>query len=189
KEAPMDDVSELLLVKGVTLAMFTGQSEPNGAAPKGFGASPFQAPNYTFGLRDVFTPFSDGRINVNTADANVLQLIPGVDETTAEAIIKTRAGPNGDNGPDATPFRSPGDVQRAGGLSPEAVQNINAYCDVRSHTFEIHVTAHYGNSTRHYTAIVWRNTPTDIRVVGFSWDEAGSPAPGSSQNQNNATGE
>lgn len=189
KEAPMDDISELLLVKGVTLAMYTGQSDqPASAAPKGFGASPFQTPNYAFGLKDVFTPFSDGRININTADANVLQLIPGVDEATAEAIIKTRSGPEGDNGSDATPFTSAGDVQRAGGISPEAIQNINALCDVRSHTFVVHVSAHYGNSTRNYTAIVWRNTPMDIRVVGFSWDEAGPSAPASSDGQNNVAG-
>jgi general secretion pathway protein K len=169
KEAPMDDISELLLVKGVTKAMYDGGSQQNSIAPKGFNRSPFQAPSYTFGLKEVFTPFSDGKININTADANVLQLIPGVDETTAEAIIKTREGPNGDNGPDATPYSSVGDVQRAGGVSAEATQNIGQYCDVRSHTFQVQVTVHYGNSSREYIAIVWRNTPTDIRVVSFYW--------------------
>jgi type II secretory pathway component PulK len=189
KEAPMDDISELLLVKGITQAMYTGGSEPNAGAPKKFGFSPFQNASYAFGLKDVFTPFSDGRINVNTADANVLQLIPGVDEATAEAIIKTRAGPSGDNGGDATPFMSPGDVQRAGGLSPEAIQNINAYCDVHSHTFQVTVTANYRNSTRTYNAIVWRNTPTDIRVVSFSWSEPPSFAPATPDNGNNAAPE
>jgi general secretion pathway protein K len=169
KEAPMDDISELLLIKGVTKAMYDGGSEQPSNLPKKFNASPFQAPSYSFGLKDVFTPFSDGKININTADANALQLIPGVDETTAEAIIKTREGPNGDNGPDATPYTSPGDVQRAGGISAEAAQNISQYCDVRSHTFQVNVTAHYGNSSRNYVAVVWRNTPTDIRVVGFYW--------------------
>ncbi|HTR43001.1 MAG TPA: general secretion pathway protein GspK [Pseudomonadales bacterium] len=169
KEAPMDDISELLLIKGVTKAMYDGGTEQSSAAPKGFNRSPFQAPSYTFGLKDVFTPFSDGRINVNTADANALQLIPGVDETTAEAIIKTREGPNGDNGADATPYNSVADVQRAGGVSAEAAQNINQFCDVHSHTFEAHVTAHYGNSTRDYVAVIWRNTPLDIRVVSFYW--------------------
>ena len=169
KEAPMDDISELLLVKGVTGPMYNGGVETNSAMGRKMGFSPFQNQSYAFGLKDVFTPYSDGRININTADANVLQLIPGVDATTAEAIIKTRAGPDGIEGTlDDTPYQSPGDVQRAG-INPEAAQNIGTYCDVHSHTFKVYVTAHYASSIRQYVAVVWRNTPQDIRVVGFYW--------------------
>lgn len=175
KEAPMDDISELLLVKGVTPAMYNGGVESNAAPKKLTFSSPFQSDSYAFGLKDVFTPFSDGKININTADANVLQLIPGVDEATAEDIIKARAGPDGVEGTaDDTPFQSTGDVQRAG-INQEAMQNIGAFCDVRSHTFEVDVTAHYINFTREYIAIVWRNSPQDIRVVGFHWKPAAQP--------------
>ncbi len=190
KEAPMDDISELLLVKGVTPAMYNGGQETAGSglnsAAKKLGLTG-GAPTvtYPFGLKDVFTPFSDGKININTADANVLQLIPGVDETTAEAIIKTRGGPSGGNGPDATPFQSTGDVQRAG-VSQEAMQGIGAYCDVHSHTFQVTVTAHYANVTRQYVAVVWRNQPTDIRVVGFYWAHPPPPPPSASDDQNAA---
>lgn len=179
KEAPMDDISELLLVKGVTGEMYTGQGTARkSAAPKGFGHSPFEDNGYAFGLRDVFTTFSDGKINLNTADANVLQLIPGVDEATAEAIIKTRSGPDGVDGTsDDTPFRNPGEIQRAG-VSPEAAQGAGQYGDVRSRTFRIEVTAHYLTSERKYVGIVWRNTPQDIRLVEFYWEPEGSgPAP------------
>ena len=170
KEAPMDDISELLLVKGVTKDMYTGQGDgQKSAAPKGFGNSPFENNGYAFGLKDVFTPFSIGLINVNTADANVLQLIPGVDESTAEAIIKTRSGPDGVDGTgDDTPYRSPSDVQRAG-ISQEALGNINTYCGVRSQTFKVLVTAHYMTFSRQYVGILWRNTPQDIRCVQFYW--------------------
>lgn len=182
KEAPMDDISELLLVKGVTGAMYDGRGETSTkGAPKGFGSSPFSAPSYAFHLKDVFTPFSDGKININTADASTLQLIPGVDEAAAEAIIKTRAGPDGAEGTaDDTPFTSAGDVQRAG-IDPEAMQNISAYGDVHSHTFEVHVTAHYANSSRNYVAVVWRNTPQDIRVVQFYWEPLQSGSSGAVQ--------
>jgi general secretion pathway protein K len=183
KEAPMDDISELLLVKGVTKAIYDGGSEDkHSVAPKGFSRSPFDSASYAFGLTNVFTPFSDGRININTADANVLQLIPGVDETTAEAIITAREGPSG-GGPEATPFMNLGEVQRAGGISAEASQNINQYCDVRSHTFRINVTAHYGNSARDYEAVVWRNTPTDIRVVSFHCAHQTASAPAAAEDQ------
>jgi general secretion pathway protein K len=179
KEAPMDDISELLLVKGVTGAMYNGGTDTNSPMTKKLGFSPFQSETYAFGLKDVFTTFSDGRININTADANTLQLIPGVDEATAEAIIKTRNGPDGIAGTaDDTPYLGPGDVQRAG-INREAAANIGQYCDVRSHTFEVHVTAHIASLSREYVAIVWRNTPNDIEVVGFYWahpESAAQPA-------------
>jgi type II secretory pathway component PulK len=156
------------LIKGVTLEMYTGQGTgPKTAAPKGFGFSPFENNGYAFGLKDVFTPFSDGRININTADANVLQLIPGVDPATAQAIIKTRSGPDGVDGTsDDTPYRSAGDIQRAG-VPPEVVQGAGQYCDVRSRTFQVVVTAHYLTSTRQYIGVIWRNSPQDIRIVDF----------------------
>ncbi len=183
KEAPMDDISELLLVKGVTGPMYDGGTETNATSKKNFGFSPFQNNNYAFGLKVVFTPFSDGKININTADANVLQLIPGVDEATAEEIIKTRAGPDGAEGTaDDTPFQNTGDIQRAG-INREATQNIGTFCDVRSHTFEVHVTAHFLDNTREYVAIIWRNSPTDVRVVGFHWVGSQSGAtPANAQN-------
>ncbi|HUA65460.1 MAG TPA: general secretion pathway protein GspK [Alphaproteobacteria bacterium] len=172
KEAPMDDIGELLLVKGVTPMMYTGQA-PAGtkptAAPKGFGYSPFDNNGYAFGFRDVFTPYSDGRININTADANVLQCIPGVDPSTADAIIKARTGDAsmGETGADGSgPFKSVGEVQRAG-ISPQAVQSIGQYCDVRSHTFQVTITAHYLTDTQTYIGVLWRNTPSDIRLVQF----------------------
>jgi general secretion pathway protein K len=172
KEAPMDDISELLLVKGVNGAVYNGGTDTNSAAPKNFSKSPFENANYTFGLKDVFTPFSDGKINLNTADANVLQLLPGVDETTAQNIIKTRAGPDGVDGTaDDTPYQSPGDVQRAG-INQEAMANIGSYCDVHSRTFQVNVTAHYQNLTKQYVGIVWRNGPNNVQVVGFYWQEA-----------------
>src|ERR1700733_13186809 len=78
KNAPMDDLSELLLVKGVTPEMYYGPDATNNSTPQkpklGFGYAPDETPSYPFGLKDVFTPFSDGRININTAGTNVLQM-------------------------------------------------------------------------------------------------------------------
>lgn len=188
KEAPMDDISELLLVKGVTPAMYTGGVETN-AAPKKTGFSPFQSESYAFGLKDVFTPFSDGKININTADANVLQLLPGVDDATAQDIIKARAGPDGVEGTaDDTPFLSTGDIQRAG-INQQASQSVGAFGDVHSRTFEVQVTAHYANISREYIAIVWRNSPQDIRVVGFHWKQPESSGTGPVGSQSNPLGD
>src|SRR5271170_85094 len=65
KEAPMDDLSELLLVKGIAEhpEIYWGGSATNhpGAVFQqqqqlGLGTSPDQMPDYPFGLKDIFTP-------------------------------------------------------------------------------------------------------------------------------------
>ena len=119
KEAPMDDLSELLLVKGIWdhPEIYWGGAATNHPGPSfqhhlGFG-NEGENPNYPFGLVDLFTPFSSGKININTADKNVLQMVlmtPGMDVGTADtasaAILKFRAGPDGmDGDEDDTPFR------------------------------------------------------------------------------------
>jgi general secretion pathway protein K len=176
KEAPMDDLSELLLVKGILdhREIYWGGAATNhpGAAFQhhlGFGNSPAEAPNYPFGLVDLFTPFSSGRININTADANVLQLIPGVDENVAAEIIKFRSGPDGaGTSESATPLQNVNQLT-ALGVNPAAVGQLNRYCDVRSHTFKVTVTAQIGNYKRDFKAILYRNGAT-VQVVSFYWN-------------------
>ena len=170
KNAPFDDISELLFVKGVTPEIYWGSSladHPAAQKPKlGFAVAPGQTPDYPFGLRDVFTAVSSGKINVNTADVNVLQLIPGVDTNTAAAIIQQRAGPDGmDWTEDDTPFRNPADALKFAG--PAAAQAANLVT-VGSSTWRVSVTAQIGDARREFTAILYRGGP-DIQVVGFYW--------------------
>jgi general secretion pathway protein K len=173
KNAPMDDLSELVLIKGVTSEMYDGTpsagSENNAPAlhhKLGFAGSGDGA-DYPFHLKDVFTPISSGKININTADANVLQTLPGVDAQVAADIIKQRAGPDGIDGTeDDTPFLNPGQLTA---VDPQLNAQVTQLCDVHSRTFEVHVTAQIGTYQREYVAILWRNTPTDIEVLGFWW--------------------
>jgi type II secretory pathway component PulK len=177
KNAPIDDLSELLLVKGVTPEMYWGTDSTNHPLSTfqqkqqqlGVGSSPDEAPDYPFGLVDIFTPISSGRININTADTNVLQIIPGVDAATAAAIIQQRAGPDGIDGTsDDTPFQSVNQLI-ATGINPGIVQQLNRYCTTRSSTFEVHVTAEANGFKREYIAVLFRNSPTDIQVLSFYW--------------------
>jgi general secretion pathway protein K len=175
KNAPMDDISELLLVKGVTPAMYSGTSTNNPAAPiqhhkLGFNNSASsQEPDYAFGFNSIFTAFSSGKINVNTADANVLSLIPGMDTTSVQSILKFRAGPDGVDGTDDdTPFQNPGQVASAG-INPQAAAQIGNYVTTRSTTFEVHVTAKIGDQTREFVAVVFRNGP-NTQIVRFYWE-------------------
>jgi general secretion pathway protein K len=174
KNAPIDDLSELLLVKGVTPEMYWGGNSTNHIPSAfqhklGFGHAPNQAADYPFGLVNLFTPVSSGRININTADVNVLQMIPGVDAAIAADIIKFRAGPDGVEGTeDDTPFRNVNQLSAAG-LSPQIVSQLGNLCTVRSLAFEVHVTAQIGDYQREYVALLNRNSGTDIQVVSFYW--------------------
>jgi len=176
KEAPMDDLSELLLVKGIWdhPEIYWGGSVTNhpGASFQhrlGFGNAPGSAPNYPFGLVDLFTPFSSGRININTADANVLQLLPGVDASIADSIIKFRSGPDGADGTaDDTPFQNVNQLAAAG-VNPSVAGRIGGLCDVHSTTFKVTVSAQIGKYKRDFNAILFRDGHT-VEVVSFYWN-------------------
>lgn len=174
KNAPIDDLSELMYIKGITMAMYKGtggaayQTGPFQHNKLGLGQRPGEEPNYAFGLEDVLTPFSSGKINVNTADANVLGLIPGIDTDSVQNIIKFRAGPDGQEGTDDdTPFINVSQLSAAG-VSPQAMPAINQYCTTRSTTFEVHVTAKIGDSQREFVAVLFRNGP-NVDTVEFYW--------------------
>jgi len=71
KNGPIDDLSELLLVRGITQDMYWGSASTNHVAAafqqrtSRFG-SPLAPPSYAFGLVDVFTPISDGKVKLHT---------------------------------------------------------------------------------------------------------------------------
>lgn len=171
KNGPIDDLGELLLVKGIYPEMYWG---PNAAGyvPNRIQQTPrlgFNAdmPAYQVGLVDLFTPVSSGRININTAPPSVLQLIPFVDQHVASQIVQLRAGPDGAEGTeDDIPFRNPGELVNAN-LNPQAVQQAMRFCDVRSRTFEVHVTAAVGNYSRKFIGIIVRNSPRDLQTISF----------------------
>ena len=177
KNAPIDDMAELLLVKGIWdhPEIYWGGAATNHAPAHfqrklGLGTAPGQIPDYPFGLVNVFTPFSSGKINVNTADANVLQMIPGVDNVIAENLIKLRAGPDGVEGTDDdTPFQDPVAALQSAGLDPSIAKQVGGVVTVRSFTFEVHVTAQVGDYTREFVAILARNSGTDIQVLSYYW--------------------
>jgi type II secretory pathway component PulK len=176
KDALMDNLSELLLVRGIWdhPEIYWGSSitnhEPAAFQRKlGLANSPFEAADYPFGLKDVFTAISDGQININTADADVLQLLPGVDANIAQNIIKVRAGPDGVEGTtDDTPFQNVGQLAQAG-VPPPVIGQLGRICTTRSATFEVHVTARIGDYHREYVAVLVRRSPNDIQTLSFYW--------------------
>ena len=190
KNGPIDDLSELLFVQGVTSDLYWGQNAANhppsfwqeatgnfgSTRPSGVlatrGGGPGAPAGPIAGLVDIFTPISSGRINLNTASRTALQMIPGIDENMADAIIRMRAGPDGiDGNEDDTPLRQPGGRDLINvGLSAQAAQSLGQYCDVRSSTFEVEVLAEVGSSTRRYHAVLKRNGPKDVQILTLHWD-------------------
>lgn len=175
KNGPLDDLSELLMVKGINdnpvlyYGPKAGEYAPvhlqKGVNTRlGFNAD---VPTYPVGLVDLFTPISSGRINLNTASEAVLQLIPNVDERAAKEIIRLRTGPDGQG---YVPLANPGELVNAGIPGP-AVQQISRFADVRSRTFQVKVTVATGGYSKRFLAIVIRNNPRDLQTISFRADE------------------
>ena len=174
KNAPIDDISELLLIKGVTLPIFKGGSATNdpGAAFQrhhlGFGSAPGQIPDYPFGLVDVFTPFSTGLVNLNTAEENVLSVLPGMNTLSLQSLLKYRAEFGGTMGGPPAPFTSVEPGLRNAGVDQGAIPQLSRYCAVHGDTYEVHVTAKIGDYSREYIAILSRKG-ANVDVFSFYW--------------------
>ncbi|MCX6930429.1 MAG: general secretion pathway protein GspK [Verrucomicrobia bacterium] len=176
KNGPIDDISELLLIKGITPEVYYGGAatnfQPNyySRQRSPFGQAANAMPTITVGLKDLFTPLSTGKVNINTASAEVLQLIPGVDAMVAESIVGGRSGEDDGSGL-MGPYRSVSQVSRIPNLPLPMVGQIGQYCDVRSKTFKVDVTATMNGYSRYFTAILGRNGPRDVLMLSFSWSD------------------
>lgn len=166
KNGPIDDVSELLLIKGVRdNPEIYSKDYANIQRFDRFG-DPIPPVEYGAYLVDVFTPISTGHINLNTASATVLAMIPGIDEAMANQIIRVRAGPDGVDGTDDdTPFEN---VQQVAQFAPTySAVPLTHYFTTRSSTFEVEVDAQMGSSKQTYYAIIGRNNQRDIQILSF----------------------
>lgn len=198
KDGTFDDLSELLLVKGVTPEIYWGSFASNHpvSAFQQHGSGAFGQPiasllglngdketTFPVGLHDLFSPLG-GKLNINTASAETLQLIPGMDESTAAQIIRQRAGPDGIDGTDDdAPFQNIGEINSGmpGGPVPGnvpgappiggAVQSLANYIDVRSYVFQVEVDADINGYKRTFYGIVSRTAGTGgaLRCVKFYW--------------------
>ena len=199
KDGFIDDMSELLKIKGIreNPEIFWGGSASNhfASAYNMLSDTTFrhgrQPPYYPYGLKDFFTTMGNGRININTASAATLMLLPGVDEQIAANIIKQRAGEDGVDGTeDDTPFMNPGQMNggpmmgSGGGSGPggsvsrlpagvgPGIQPLQAMCDVRSSYFEVTAVATINGVSRTYHAIIHRlpQGPDGPQIIKFYWD-------------------
>jgi general secretion pathway protein K len=151
KNGPFDRVEELLLVRGVTPELFNGSpaTEDREAIPA---------------LSDLFTTLSNGRINVNTASATVLQAVLGLDDVHAQAILNYRDGSDGIAGTDDDqPFQDPNQFARMAGTLDPSIQGL---VGVQSSTFTVTSTGTVGGVKRTVIATL-RRDGEDVKVVAW----------------------
>ena len=51
------------------------------------------------------------------------------------------------------------------------VGQLGQFCDVRSKTFRVDITATVNGYSRYFTAILGRNSPRDVQVLSFYWSD------------------
>ena len=180
KNGPMDDISELLLLQGMTPEIYFGSGRtgiPVSGPPPGRGAGRNLAPppnpaQISVGLMDLFTTVSSAGmgVNINTASAEVLQLLPGMDAALAQAIIDTRAGPDHTDGTDDdTPFEQRGDIAAVPGMTPELIAALSPYMVLQSSIFQVTIEARIGDYTRRFEALLHRRNAQDVAVLYLRW--------------------
>jgi type II secretory pathway component PulK len=168
KNGPMDDLSELLKVRGVTKEMYYG-TESNDAGGEAQGSFQrrdrlgrlVQGTTPTVGLCKVFTTFSSGRkANVNTARTEVLQAL-GFDEAMAVELVRRR---------DEAPFTSVNELKgQVEQMAPQFLPIVDNWCEARGSIFEVEITPKVGFRRTFHAIIGPGNNPREMQVFSFFW--------------------
>ena len=94
------------------------------------------------GLRDLFTVYGDGRINVNAAPREVLEALPDMDPSAVALIISYRAGSDGKlETSDDRRFRNVEEIATATGIDMNDLAPLSRFCKFESQFFTITGTA------------------------------------------------
>lgn len=155
----IDTVDELRLVKGFVPAILDGGVLNPEEKNKELQIT-------VKGIKELFTTYGDGKINVNAAPMEVLLTIPGVDEITAGAIIEEREGTGA-----AGAGSSRAAAKKASAAQGEAIDNsftsvgdfmaripgldsgVSAYVNVKSSTFRLVIEGQAAGITHKIQAI------------------------------------
>lgn len=130
KNAPLDSVYELLLVKGFTRDVLWGTRTSKG-------------------LLDYVTCFSDRKINVNTASEEILRsLDDGIDPSLAESVINWRKD---------KPFKDTNDLKQVQGITDLLFSRILSRITASSNYFSIHMEGNANKAIARLDAVVKRS--------------------------------
>ncbi len=107
------------------------------------------------GWQDELTIYSQGPIDIGSASADMLRLLPGLSETRIQQFITYRQGEDGIDGTVDDPvFKNLGVVQSFLGLSPAQFKELGGFITYRDPTLNITSTGKAGNVTRQLEVVV-----------------------------------
>ncbi len=177
KNGPLDDISELLLIQGITPELYYGIARMEGRSPSStyidldeihLGRREDES-IFEGGMMDLFCVLSSGTVNINTAPAEVLQMLPGVTPEIASEIITFRRGYDDIEGTEDDEMITSVNMLVQAGISEGVIQQLGTYCGVRSTVFEVEVYAELDGQTRVFSSMLHRISEDDIRILYFQW--------------------
>ena len=113
KNAPLDTVDELLLIKGFSEAIVFG------------GPDPDDEDIVYGGFARWVTTFGNGKVNINTASRGVLTTLPEIDEFAVEDLLEGRLGADGEPGTEDDGFDSVGQAIAVAGLNDAVSSRVS----------------------------------------------------------------
>lgn len=116
-----------------------------------------------------FTVWGDGKLDVNLADADMIELVTGVSPATASEFVKYRWGPDGKPFTlDDRVYKSMDEVRSALGMSPEQFQLVQDLLSLKSAVDRIESTGIIAGYKKTIVVIADRSS-TPIHY--FAWQE------------------
>lgn len=176
KNGLIDDMSELLLINGIRGErewLITRQIPKD---DEGNEILDEDTRPYMF-VPDLFTVVSRGKININTAPIEVLQMVaPSMIDFTNQ-ILLARQGEDGVEGTEFDqPFQQVGELADPKiGMDGGAVSTLSRFLDVRSLTYEVTVSAAVEDQGKTLVAVIRRedDREEEIKVLYSYWKETG----------------
>jgi len=134
KNGPLDDIEELLLVKGISLEIYYGYNLAEGDSHLGETSEFINGVplNGAAGLCDLLTVYGDGRININTAPKQVLDAIPMLSDTAVSEIISMQKDTS-------RKFSSMDDIQKNDNFNSADLLLLARIAKFNSNHFQLHI--------------------------------------------------
>lgn len=120
---------------------------------------------------DFFSIYSSGKVNLNDAPIDLIQVICGVTLTRAESFVRLRNGPDKEeHTEDDVIFESPQDAAAALGMSPEEYDTFGDQVTLQGSTLRITSVGRVDEHERKITVILRRSAQNpDSELIG--WEE------------------
>lgn len=148
KNAPLEVLGELMLVKGITKDILHGPLDPEKTGPP-------------VGLEQFLTVHGRGRLNINDASIIMLEtLSEQIDRTTAERIVRHR------------PYTNMNELAEVPGMTPAVLRAIRDHTAIRAgdEYYTVTTCGTVGQSSRVLRVLVRRNRTGSRIVPVIRWE-------------------